>query len=138
MIQRCTNPKNKSFPGYGGRGIKVCEQWMNFKNFIADMGLRPSSKHVLDRKNGDGDYCPENCRWVTAKQSGRNTRRNTIITFDGESMCVSAWAEQLGFKPNTIYDRLRLGWPVEIALTTPVGASHRRPRSRFRHEGPPV
>lgn len=120
MIQRCHNPKNKSYHGYGARGVKVCERWMNFKNFITDMGLRPSSKHVLDRKNGDGDYCPENCRWATTKQSGRNTRKNTIISFLGETMCVAEWAERLGWHPNILHDRFRLGWSIEQALTTPI------------------
>lgn len=74
MIQRCTNPKNKSFPNYGGRGVRVCERWLDFSNFLADMPERPSPEHTIDRQNNDGHYEPSNVRWATRTEQNRNRR----------------------------------------------------------------
>ena len=77
MIQRCTNPKASSYPRYGGRGITICEAWLNsFKQFYEDMGPRPSLGHTLDRKNNDLGYYKENCRWANAiEQANNKTQR---------------------------------------------------------------
>ena len=75
MKQRCTNPKSDSYKDYGGRGITVCERWMNsFENFLADMGAAPSKSHSIDRINVDGNYEPSNCKWSTAKEQRANQR----------------------------------------------------------------
>lgn len=74
MIQRCTNPKNNRFQYYGARGIRICKRWGKFKNFLRDMGKRPSRRHSIDRKNTNGNYTPSNCRWATPKVQ-RNNRR---------------------------------------------------------------
>ncbi len=77
LRSRCNNPNNPSWHRYGGRGVRVCKRWDDFKNFLADMGRQPSPKHSIDRyPNRDGDYKPSNCRWATPKQQANNTRAN--------------------------------------------------------------
>lgn len=84
MIQRCTNPNHRKYIFYGGRGIKVCDRWRRFVNFLEDMGERPSREFQLDRKNNDVDYCKENCRWVPKWFQNLNRRNvsKTLINYD--------------------------------------------------------
>lgn len=103
---RCRNPEAHAFADYGGRGITMCERWADgeggksgFECFLDDMGDRPSSRHTLDRRDNDLGYDPDNCRWVTMKDQGRNRRNNRIIEFRGEWMCVSEAAERAGLRP---------------------------------------
>lgn len=119
MKQRCLNKLAGEYPNYGGRGIKVCDRWLKFDNFLADMGVRPAGHH-LDRLDNNGHYEPNNCAWVTPKQNQRHTRKSRMITAFGETKCLSAWAESKGIKPLTLHKRLVCGWDVELALTKPV------------------
>jgi hypothetical protein len=103
MIERCRNPKNHKYHRYGARGIKVCEEWKSFENFLRDMSPRPSKSHTLDRINNDGDYEPSNCRWATAAQQSRNTGSNVWIEINGERMIQEDWCRRFGI--NSTYLR---------------------------------
>ena len=127
MITRCTNPREKSWPDYGGRGIKVCDRWLNdFAAFYADMGPKPSPGHSIERDDTDGDYEPNNCRWATKVEQMRNTRRNRHLTLNGETKTLTEWASIVGIDRRTIAFRLKAGWSDERALTEPVGFAQRR------------
>lgn len=128
MLHRCSCPTSQGYANYGGRGISVCERWHSFETFFEDMGGRPSSKHSIDRIDNDGDYTAENCRWATQKTQRRNTRYNRLITFDGTTQCVAAWAAQLGIHKQTLLNRLNRGWTIERAMTKPVHYHPRAPR----------
>lgn len=99
MRERCNNPNCKSYPNYGGRGITVCDRWKSFESFLLDMGPRPSAKHTLDRKDTNGNYTPENCRWATWSDQNINKRqakRNPSGT-KGVRFCKvrQKWAAQI-------------------------------------------
>jgi hypothetical protein len=114
--QRCNNPKANRYENYGGRGVKVCERWKSFWMFLEDMGRRPSKKHSIDRIDVNGDYCPENCRWATAKQQMNNTRWNVILEIDGVSKNITQWSEFSGTNRDTIRRRVERGWDVRRAV----------------------
>jgi hypothetical protein len=121
MLARCRNRRDRRYSDYGGRGITVCARWaQSFPAFFADMGPRPSPQHSIERKDNAGDYEPGNCVWATRKEQQRNTRRNRLLTYRGLTLPAVAWAERIGMNPHTLRDRLRLGWPVAKALTTPI------------------
>lgn len=114
ITDRCTNPNNKDFHHYGGRGIQVCERWRNsFEAFLLDMGQPPSSKHSIDRIQVDGNYEPSNCRWATQKEQTRNMRKSHMLTWEGKTQCISAWAEELNVPRHLFHSRLKLGWSIE-------------------------
>lgn len=115
-LSRCRNPNTHQFKDYGGRGIKVCERWLVFANFLADMGPKPTPKHTIDRINNDGNYEPGNCRWATRKENNNNTRRSRRIEFNGERLTLQAWAERVGITAGTMHTRLKT-WPLDKALT---------------------
>lgn len=128
MIQRCHTPGSKSFKDYGARGIFVCDRWRySFKNFITDMGRRPSAGYSIERiKNAIG-YEPGNCKWATRREQGRNQRSNHLLTFCGETKVIADWAVKTGLLSATIsYRVLKLGWTAERALTTPLLRKHAR------------
>lgn len=116
MLHRCLNPKHDSYRRYGGRGIKVCERWRSFKNFISDVGDRPSDKHQIDRKDNNGDYKPDNWRWALPVVQARNMSTNRWVTVQGQRMVLAAAAEQFGIPYWTVHARLRRGWTEEQAL----------------------
>jgi len=118
MNTRCRNKNRAQYKDYGGRGIIVCERWKTFKNFYADMGDIPTGLS-LDRKDNNGNYCKENCRWATRAEQRTNTRPVTKIEFNGLVKTLTEWGKEIGLKPNALQYRLKT-WSVEKALTTPV------------------
>jgi len=119
MMTRCYNPNAKSWKDYGGRGVKVCDGWHYFENFLAHMGERPAGM-TLERNDSNGDYTPSNCRWATRAEQSRNTRRSTWVQFRGARMTQAEFAERVGLKQSTVSHRLRRGWtPEQIAETPP-------------------
>lgn len=124
---RCTNPKHDSYKYYGGRGVKICERWKSFSCFLEDVGPRPSLRHSIERIDTNGDYCPGNCKWATAKEQANNRRNNVWITIRGESKTVAQWADHFGLLPNSIYTRLFRGIDGETAVVGLI-ATQRGPR----------
>lgn len=108
MRQRCFNPRNKAFKNYGARNIIVCEEWNNFSNFVSwALAHGYTEELTIDRINVNGNYCPENCRWITRKEQALNTRRNRFFTYKGKTQTLMEWAKELGMH----YDKLR--WRVD-------------------------
>lgn len=118
MRNRCSNPKNVSYPNYGGRNIKVCDRWLCFQNFLADMGRKPTPQHTIDRVDNNGNYEPSNCRWVLPIVQSGNLRTNRFVTVRGRTV-TQAEARRI-FAPHlsegTYKARLSRGWSIEDAL----------------------
>ena len=122
MMQRCTDPKADNFKHYGGAGIAVCERWQDFPSFLTDMGECPGREMTLDRIKSDRDYEPSNCRWATRAEQNRNRPNHAVmLTHDGVARSLTDWARSAGLPPNTLRMRLKIGWTLSQALTTPVG-----------------
>ena len=123
MLRRCHNVQCKTYPRYGGRGIQVCERWHTLDHFVADMGQPPFKGAEIDRVNNDGNYEPENCRWVTRRANVMNSTGPRFVTINGSTKCVKEWCAHFGISPGSVYKRLGRGWNVTDALSIP-------PRSR--------
>jgi sugar diacid utilization regulator len=125
MIARCYDETHVSYKYYGAKGIKVCDRWKNsMSNFWEDMGERPS-KTTLDRIDSRGDYEPGNCRWATAKDQNNNKSDTRLITWDGKTQNMTAWAKELGMSAATLHYRLaKMKLPVELAFKVKVSRSN--------------
>jgi hypothetical protein len=110
MRERCLSDKCHKYPMYGGRGIKICERWMEFQNFLDDMGERPEGT-TIDRIDRDGDYEPSNCRWSTVVEQNNNKRTNRFLTIYGMTLTLAQWCRIDGqVKLKTARERLERGW----------------------------
>lgn len=130
-MSRCHKRSDISFPNYGGRGIKVCERFKNFSSFLAGVGERPSKQHTIDRIDANGNYsCGEcdqclangwvaNCRWATKSEQANNRRSTVFLTFNGATKSATEWAFAYGLGRSLVSTRIRKGWSVEAAITTP-------------------
>lgn len=128
MKKRCYDEECKDYPNYGGRGIRVCDEWLaSFDAFLAHVGPRPTAKHSIDRyPNNDGNYEPGNVRWATRVQQARNMRTNRVIEHGGEKRTMTEWAEVLGIKHETLIYRVRrYGVDEAFALAAPTVTEYR-------------
>lgn len=126
MRNRCGNTKLRTFKHYGGRGISVCAQWAySFPTFLNDMGPRPSKKHSLDRKDNNGGYTPDNCRWATREEQQRNRQDTRLLTVNGKTQCIKDWARETGIPNATLHGRLSRGWPSDRAVLAPIRTESR-------------
>lgn len=121
MIARCENPRTNYYCNYGGRGISVCEEWHDFETF-AEWALNNgySDNLTIDRIDNDGGYSPQNCRWATKIEQENNKRTNRKVTINGITKNLVAWCNSYGINEITVFSRLRYGWDIEKAITTPV------------------
>jgi hypothetical protein len=133
MIARCSDSSvGKTRRLYYDKGIRVCERWMKFENFLEDMGV-PKKHQSIDRRDGKKGYELENCRWADRKTQANNTSSNLIITFSGVSLTASEWSDKTGIKANTIVYRVRRGWSAERALEkNPTNVRTKRKEERAR------
>ena len=133
MKQRCQNPKAISYKYYGAKGVSVCGEWCdcfnNFYRWAISNGYNDNL--TLDRIDGNSDYTPSNCRWVTNKEQQNNTEYNQLITFRGETHNVTQWSEIINIPRFALYNRLRRGWSIEKALTTKPRKWSRKNGSKF-------
>lgn len=119
MKARCLNPSHAYFKNYGGRGIHVCDRWLSFENFLADMGEKPAGRSI-DRIDSNGHYEPSNCRWATRAEQDENKRSSRLIVAFGRTQTLQQWADEIGITHGALIFRLdKANWPVERALTTP-------------------
>ena len=131
MKNRCLNENYRDFYLYGGRGIKICDRWLNsFENFLEDMGERPAGTS-LDREDSEGGYEPENCRWSTPKEQSNNMRINKVFEYNGKTATLSQWSEILGISRGTLNNRIKiLHWDKERVFSTPAKKYNRKTDKR--------
>lgn len=137
MLKRCLDPKHISYARYGGRGIQVCPAWrVSFQAFFSDVGPRPGPGYSLERLDNSKGYDKDNVGWSTPTEQARNRRTNHLLTYNGRTQCIEAWAEELHINSATLFYRLhhreRLGWSLEQVLMTPVHY-----RRKHRASNPP-
>lgn len=118
MKRRCLSKRCKSYPDYGGRGITVCEKWMDFRGFFEDMGIAQEGM-TLERKDNNKGYSKENCVWASQKDQANNKRNTTFITHDGITRSLAQWAEFFGIGRKLLWFRLKRGWSFEESIARP-------------------
>jgi len=120
MIARCTRPTATSYEVYGGMGITVCERWLTFENFLADMGEKPRGQ-TLDRyPNSNGNYESSNCRWASRSQQSNNRKSCVLIEYQGRKQNLMQWCRELGLKYSVVQSRIKAGWSAQRAIEAPA------------------
>jgi hypothetical protein len=132
---RCNNPKEPSYRYYGARGIKLCAEWDDFYVFWQDMHQGHAPGLQIDRRNNDGGYSRDNCRWADRKTQCRNKRNNHYVEYNGRKLALIDWAEFLGMRTKTLFRRLKNGWSIEEAFTLPVDKRNRPTMKRGGNDG---
>lgn len=120
MKSRCLNENDPSYFRYAGRGITLCEPWLKFENFYADMGDRPGVDYSIDRIDNNKGYCKENCRWLETKLQCRNRRTNKWVKWEGKNILMCDLIRMYKINKAAVYGRLHRGWTLEKALLTPL------------------
>ena len=131
MKTRCSNTRYTKYARYGGRGISVCEEWWNDFQAFYDCAIKHgySDDLTIDRINNDGNYCPDNCRWITAAEQAANKSTNHRVSYSGETHTIAEWARITGIARSLLKDRIvRYGWAPERALRTPP-----RPHKKYEY-----
>lgn len=118
MLQRCKNPSSNSFKNYGAKGVTICDRWLDFNNFLVDMGERPKDT-TIDRINNSKGYSPDNCRWATKKEQAINRKSTLLYTMQGETKCLKDWAREYGIRYLVVFKRIKRGWSLQDSLKTP-------------------
>ena len=121
MKARCYNQNSDDYKHYGGRGICICNEWQDYEKFrewAISSGYHQGL--TIERNDVNGDYCPDNCRWITQKEQTRNKRTTVYLTAFGETKTLISWAEEKGVNPDAIRSRIKRGWSVEKAIATPL------------------
>ena len=120
--QRCHYKNHKFYRSYGGRGITIFSEWEKSFQAFYDWATSHGYKQGLsiDRIDNDGNYCPENCRWVSMKEQSRNRKSTRLITYKGKTLCALDWSKEVGIKVDTLYHRIRIGWTPQQILETKV------------------
>lgn len=136
MKQRCNNPNDKNYHNYGGRGIKVCNEWLkdfsNFYNWAISNGYQEGLS--IERKDVNGDYCPENCCWITMKEQQSNKRDSKKFEYDGKNLTLLEWSKLLNISPDTLASRYYTRhWTIEKTLTTPVHTTSRNKKAKTQN-----
>lgn len=119
---RCLNGKVKEYPKYGGRGITICDEWLkDFKVFYDWSLLNNYSDDLsIDRKDNDGNYEPNNCRWTNSRVQANNRTSNSLLAFKGETKTLAEWVLEYNITYGAAFERLKRGWSLEKSLITPV------------------
>ena len=131
MKERCERVGHRSYPDYGGRGIRVADTWRDdFARFLADVGKRPSPKHTIDRIENARGYEPGNVRWATRKEQNQNKRNAKLVTIEGETLCITEWARRNKLATATVVCRLQRGWDPVDAVTMPALPAGKKTPSR--------
>lgn len=124
MKARCYNKNHDRYHMYGGKGIVVCDRWMDkdngFINFLTDMGERPSTEYSIERLDNSGNYEPENCKWATATEQTRNRKITIKLTYNGKTQTLMEWAQEVNIRYSTLRERYHYGWTAEQILNIPA------------------
>lgn len=126
MRSRCLNPRSRSHQSYGGRGIKICDRWLDFENFFADMGPAPDGM-TLERKDVNGNYEPNNCIWASDEAQRNNKRNSLLIEYQGQVKTATQWERHFSLRRGLVAYRYKHGWPLEELFSRPDSARRRRP-----------
>lgn len=126
MRKRCRSSNSSDYRHYGGRGIKVCERWEEFSNFLSDMGPPPDDKSTIERINNDGNYEPSNCRWATQSEQVLNTRRTVYVEHNGQKVPLHSLLKNSPVSREGLKRRLSIGWSLEKALSVPSRTRKKR------------